>query len=360
MACLFERRDPSRADWSRDQLDSPLPPVAEAPYFDKALNAWVFSRYSDILAAFRAPELAPASPSSETSAPLQEKHRLQMRAETQQTLSPQRLREWREWLTQQSMKSVEAIQPDTSIDLLAGYARPLCLTFAATVTGIQPDDAEKLCDKARTISAAAAEPYDETLRTTAKSADAELQNYFKDGPEGLRDSGFVALSQTMPCLLGNAWFALLQHPHQWAMLHRQPDLIEQAIEELLRYAGLVRILRRIATADVSINGVHIRKDDRIILRIFAANRDPERFTHPNEVDITRPGGAHLTLGAGPHSCVGASLIRLTAVTITSPLLSRFAAADLARPVEWQGGSGFRSPNSLWVYLRKSTDNAPSS
>ncbi len=353
MPSLFERKDPSRPDWSRDQLESPLPPIAEAPYFDKALNAWVFSRYADVLAAFRTPELSPASLNGDSPAELQAKKHQQMRLETQQALSPARLAEWRQWLTQHSSKAVEALPRDTSVDLLAGYASPLCLAFAATVTGIRTNETETLCEKARAISAAAAEPYDENLRAAAKAADASLHDYFQAGPEGLRDSGFVALSQTMPSLLGNAWFALVQHPHQWALLHRNPDLVEHAIEELLRYAGLVRILKRRATTNVVVNGVQLSKDDQIILRIVAANRDPERFLSPNEVDITRNSGGHLTFGASSHSCVGASLIRLTAVAITTPLLARFETADLARPVAWQGGSGFRSPQSLCVYLHES-------
>lgn len=351
MPCLFERKDPSRPDWSRDQLDSPLPPIAEAPYFDKALNAWVFSRYADILAAFRSPELSPAPANGDSSAKLQAKKHQQMRLETQQALSPARLREWRTWLAHHSCKAAESLPPDVPIDLLASYAHPLCLAFAANITGIRTDQAEKLCEKARVVSASAAEPFDEKLRVAAQSATAELKSYFEAGPEGLRDSAFVALSQTMPRLLGNAWLALMQHPHQWALLHRNPDLVEQAIEELLRYAGLVRILKRKATAEVLINGVRIRKDDHILLRIVAANRDPNRFPDPNKVDIARTNAAHLTFGAGPHACVGASLIRLTAVTITAPLLARFATADLARPLEWEGGSGFRSPKSLCVYLR---------
>jgi hypothetical protein len=152
----------------------------------------------------------------------------------------------------------------------------------------------------------------------------------------------------MPSLLGNAWFALVQHPLQWRLLHHQPDLTEQAIEELLRYAGLARVLFRTATADLDLNGFFIRKGERVILRIIAANRDPERFSEPHRVDVTRRDGGHFTLGAGSHSCVGAGLIRMAAITITQPLVQRFASATLALPVEWKGGSGFQSPSSLWV------------
>jgi len=211
-------------------------------------------------------------------------------------------------------------------------------------------EAKKLHEKAQQISAAAADPYDPVLRSGAKSANAELRSCFHSGPEALRDSGFVALSQTLPCILANAWFALLKYPHQWRLLHQQPELMEQAIEELVRSAGLVRIIFRVAAEDVVLNGYLIRKGERIVLRITAANRDPERFHNPNEVDIARRGAGDLTLGAGPHSCVGACLIRMGAIAITHPLLKRFATANLTQPADWRGGSVFRSPWSIWVSL----------
>jgi hypothetical protein len=220
------------------------------------------------------------------------------------------------------------------------------------VTGVDPHDAERLEKIAEPISAFAAEPYDQVLRSRAKSAKVELRSCFHPGPEFLRDSGFVALAHTMPRLLANAWFAMLRHPQQWSTLHQEPGLTEQAIEELLRYAGLPRILFRRANKDIDLNGFQIRKGERIILRIIAANRDPERFSNPDQVDVTRGGTGQLALGAGPHSCLGASLIRMAAVTISRPLLERFARVNLAEPVEWQGGSGFRSPVSLVVSLER--------
>jgi hypothetical protein len=334
----------------------------EAAYFDEALKAWVLSRHADILAAFHASSLSPAShannqgsqPSSESDQFERtrfESDRLRMRADAMEALSPAQLRVWREHLTPAAYALASSLPIEEPVDLMDAYARPLCLSLAAMVTGISRSDAECLCERAQGISAAAAEPYDPALRRSAKSASTELRNHFHSGAEALRESGFVALSQTMPCILGNAWFALMQFPQQWSLLHRQPELVEQAIEELLRYAGLVRILSRTATADIDLNGASIRRGERIILRIVAANRDPERFSHPNQVYVARRDAGHLTLGAGSHACVAANLIRMAAVAITRPLVQRFASANPARrPVDWQGGSGFRSPKSLWVCL----------
>jgi cytochrome P450 len=344
------RRDnPLVPAWSEDQLDSHYPPQMDVPYFDDHLRAWVLSRHADILAAFRASSLWPASPNERDPGELSgDIERLKMRWETIEALSPAQLRAWRERIIPEVDELINRLPTEEPVDLMNAYARPLCLSLAAMVTGIPRGTAEGLREMARWVSASAAEPYDPAVRLGAKAANAQLRGCFHSGPEPLRDSGFVALSQTLPCLLGNAWFALLQHPQEWSLLHQQPELTEQAIEELLRYAGLARTLFRRATADLELNGFCIRKGERIILRIVAANRDPERFSDPHRVDVTRRDGGHFTLGAGPHSCVAAGLIRMVATALTHPLLQRFRSANLAPPIRWQGGSGFRSPSSLWV------------
>jgi cytochrome P450 len=157
----------------------------------------------------------------------------------------------------------------------------------------------------------------------------------------------------MPALLGNTWFALLKHPKAWESLHQHPQRVEQSIEELMRYAGFTRILARMATTDLVINDTPIRKDDRILLRLIAANRDAGCFPNPNELDLSRRGSAHLSFGAGIHSCVGAGLLRMIASTSTSALVSRFASARIARTITWRGGAVFLSPQALWAHLRGS-------
>jgi cytochrome P450 len=347
------RDNPSIPAWGVDQLDSPHPPAAEAPYFDTDLSAWVLSRHADILAAFRSSYLFPASPDT-TKPALQssESDHVKMRSETAEALSSSRLNAWRNVLVREAEAAADALPVHAPVDLLAAYARPLCLSLAAAITGITRHLARQLCDDARDVSAASSEPFDPNLRPKANAANEELHRYFHAGPESLRDSGFVALSQTMPCLLGNAWYALIQHSQQWGWLHRNPELMDNAIEELLRYAGLVRILTRAASEDFDLNGARVRKGDRIILRIIAGNRDEERFEQANELNLTRRDGGHFALGAGPHACVGASLIRMVMATITRPLLQRFASVQFIQPVAWHGGSGFRSPQALYVSLSR--------
>jgi hypothetical protein len=347
-----KRPDLSRPAWEQDELDSLLSSEPEDPYFDTNLGSWVLSRHADVLAAFHSPALALVGPNSSSVPEIgDDGARLQMRAETLEALSPAKLREWRDQLLILAKERLEKLRTNEPVDLLDEFARPLCVALAAMVTGANPKDAERLYQLAQPISMSSAEPYDATLRMFSKAAEKELQPYFPTGPLPLRDSGFVALSQTLPCLLANTWFALVRQRDAWTRLHQEPGLVPQAIEELLRFAGLTRVLFRQATADTNLNGVPIRTGERIVLRLFAANHDSDRFPDANRLDVTRRGTNHLTLGAGPHSCVGASLIRMAATAITQSLVEYFADADLIEPVEWQGGSGFRSPKALKVRLR---------
>jgi cytochrome P450 len=345
------RNDPAIPAWTGDELGSAEPCELEPPYFDQPLNAWVLSRHSDIAAVLQDPRACPANPKSDKPVePADEARLARLRAETLETLSPTQLRAWQDALAPELDRRLRALPDDAPVDLLAAYATPVCLALAAIVTGISTQTAEALSDAAQRVSERAADPYNDSLRAPAKAAEAALQGHFHAANEIMRDSTFVALSLTLPRLLANAWFALLQFPAQWRLVHRQPELTERAVEETLRYAGLTRILGRAATADLDISGCPIRPGERMVLRLVAANRDPAKFTSPNEVDVLRGAPGHLALGAGPHACVGASLIRMASVALTRPLLQRFGSATLAQPVDWNGGAGFRSPSQLWVRL----------
>jgi cytochrome P450 len=335
--------------WERDRFDCPFAPGPRAPHFDDSLGAWVLSRYADVLAAFHCSSLFPAGLNSKSPFdPLAGDEQLKMRRETRDALSPLHLRVWRKGLASAARALVQNLSADHAVELITSYAQPLCLSLAAMVTKIDPHEAERLRELAEPIATSAAEPYDAALKSRAKSANAKIRSCFRPGPEPLRDSGFVALAHTLPCLLANAWFALLESPEQWAVLHSEPKLVEHAVEELLRCSGLPRILFRRAIQDIKVNGAHIRKGERIVLKVLTANLDPAHFPHADRLDVKRTRVRHLALGAGSHACVGAGLIRMAAVSITRPLLERFSGATLTEPIKWKGGSVYRSPQSLRV------------
>jgi cytochrome P450 len=334
-----------------DPIDLSFASEHSALHFDDSLGAWVLSRYADVLAAFHCSSLFPAGLNSKPLSDRMPENVMQkMRRETRDALSPVQLRVWRRRVSLAARALIKDLSSDQPVELLNSYARPVCLTLAAMVTNIDLREAERLRGKAEPIAASAAEPFDAHLKASAKTANVKIRGCFRAGPEPLRDSGFVALAHTLPRLLANAWFILLNSPGQWAVLHKEPKLAERAVEELLRCSGLPRILFRTAIQDVEFNGVYIRKGERVVLRVLAANLDPQKFANPHQLDVKRRRIRHLALGAGSHSCVGAGLIRMAAVSISRPLLERFSDAELTKPVEWRGGSGYRFPASLWVQL----------
>jgi cytochrome P450 len=311
----------------------------------------VLSRHPDVLAALHASSLIPGRRDlADVSVDSEETARLRMREEVRSALSAVPMRAWRERLKSGCEELSQQLSLTEPVDLVTSYGRPLCLLFAAMVTGIDQNDANSLEGLAQVASAATAEPENLALQAPAKEANATLGSYFNAGPEPLRSSGFVGLSQTLLRIVSAAWYALIQNPHEWFLLRNSPQSVHQAIEELLRYAGVVRLLTRTATDDIQIGGASIRKGDRVLLRTFAASNDPSRFSDPRKLDCTRRDPGHFTFGAGGHSCIAANLIRTAAITMTLPLLARFDSVQLAQSVEWHGGSIMRSPVALWVTL----------
>jgi cytochrome P450 len=333
--------------WEEDSQPGIFGLQASEPYFDNHTRAWILSRYKDVSAAFSCTDLQMVGAASKTlDPPVDEPARLNMRMETRDALSPHRLRSWRKQTLLRARECAALFVPGQPIDLIKDYAEPVCLTLALLATG--PVPGRDLSALAAQVSMAAAEPLDEQAKRDAKAAAAELRPFFPTGPELLRDSGFVALSRTLVSLLGNAWFALARHPEEWRQLHARPALVARGVEELMRFAGLTRLLFRRALADTTLNGLAIRKGERVILCLLAANRDPDRYPNPHQLSVTRPRIGHVSLGAGRNACVAAPLIRIATIAATLALVERFSSIRLLEPVEWRGGSGYVAPVRLPV------------
>ncbi len=354
-------RHPNRVpmDWDSDRVDRANETQVDEAYFDEALSAWVLSRYADVVAAFRSSSLMPVGPRTEAE-PSKENdiEMAKMRSETRSALSPLVLEQWQSNFESAAGAILDGLADSNPFDLVHEYARPLCNHVAVTVTGISLTDARNFIATAEEISAAAAEPLDPQLASRAKAAAIELQPHFSAGPVTLRESGFVALSLTLCRMLSNAWLALIQHPDEWARLHSDPALTPLVIEELMRFAGLPRMLFRMATQDVNLNGTQMRQGDRVILRLIAANRDPAQFNDPGTLVISKHSTKHLCLGTGVHACAGAPLLRMSMAVATRNLVERYKSVELCGPVEWQGGSGFLFPSGLQVLAHNNSQSKP--
>ena len=133
----------------------------------------------------------------------------------------------------------------------------------------------------------------------------------------------VAGNETTTNLIGNGLRALLQHPEQLQLLREQPELIPTAIEELLRYDAPVQLDGRYVAEDVEIGDKVARENSRLALLIGGANRDPDQFSDPETLDVTREGANNISFGRGIHHCLGAPLARLEGRIAFEVLLERF-------------------------------------
>ncbi len=142
----------------------------------------------------------------------------------------------------------------------------------------------------------------------------------------------VAGHETTVNLIGNGMAALLQHPDQMALLRRDPNLIEGAIEEFMRYEGSVEMATtRYAAEDVQVGDTLIRRGTPVVVILAATSRDQAEFENPAELDITRQANKHLGFGYGVHYCIGAPLARLEAKIAFNTLLKRLPNLQLSVP-----------------------------
>ena len=119
--------------------------------------------------------------------------------------------------------------------------------------------------------------------------------------------------------------ALLEHPEQLALLKVRPELIDSAVEEMLRWGSVTMHFRRTAMADVEMGGKLIRKGDKVCLWFISADFDPGQFPNPYTFDITRTPNAHMAFGLkSPHKCLGEHLARLEIKVLFEELLPQIA------------------------------------
>lgn len=144
-------------------------------------------------------------------------------------------------------------------------------------------------------------------------------------------STFLAAgSDTTRSLLAGMALALAEHPDQLEKLKANPDLLEGAIEESLRWVTPARGFLRTALQDTQVRGVDINAGQRVYLLYDAGNRDAEVFADPWTYDIERPNAsAHLAFGYGPHLCIAAHLARLEARELYGALLDSFDRIEVA-------------------------------
>jgi pimeloyl-[acyl-carrier protein] synthase len=178
------------------------------------------------------------------------------------------------------------------------------------------------------VAARRAEPQDDLISAMIQAQESR---------DALSDQELVSTSlllliaghETTTNLIGNGLLALLRHPDQLARLRAAPDLLDDAVEELLRYDSPVQGTVRVATEDVAFEGATVPAGAFTVCLIGAANRDPAAHAEPDRLDVARADVRHLSFGFGPHFCLGAGLARMEARSAFRGLLDRFPEIRLA-------------------------------
>lgn len=152
--------------------------------------------------------------------------------------------------------------------------------------------------------------------------------------EEIADTALVLFQgglETTGDMLALAVLILLCHPDELARLQDDAELMGMAVEELLRYAGIFRLVSRTALEDVQLNDVLIRTGETVTISLASANRDPEKFAHPDRLDLRRVthGQGHLAFAHGIHVCIGQHLARIELQVALAALFSRFPTLHLA-------------------------------
>ena len=172
---------------------------------------------------------------------------------------------------------------------------------------------------------------------TTRLVQAEAAGQIDGGAELLAQCAMLLFAghETTRHLLGSGLHALLTRPALWQRLQTQPELLPATVRELLRYESPVQYTGRRVTTDLVLHGQLLRRGDLVLPLIGAANRDPSRYTRPDELDIARRDGPSLAFGVGPHVCIGAALTRIEAETLLRQLLKRMPDLECFNPqAQW--------------------------
>ncbi|MFB9834124.1 cytochrome P450 [Actinoallomurus acaciae] len=275
---------------------------------------------------------------------------------------------------------LDAMARARHVDLIESLAFPLPFAVIAKMLGTPSSDHERIRELTGIVVRSLEPVADPDLVSAIVAADGELAGiaaemiaWKRENPAddlltaliNAEDEGdvldedeliaqtlllYIAGHETTVNLIGGGTLALLRDPGQLALLHDDPGLVANAVEEMLRYDSPVQASRRITLEPVTVGGVEIPAGAFVMASLASANRD-ERFWGPDaaELRLNRENARqHVSFGAGPHHCLGASLARMEAAIAFERMTARFPRLAPDGEVEWNGRINLRGPARLPV------------
>jgi len=371
-------------------------------HFDERTNHWLITRHADVNALLRdrrfgrtylhlaTHEEMGHPPDAELAGPFwrvirdgmldrEPPDHTRLRSLVSKAFTPRRVAEMRDTIQGIVDGLVTAGLERGEFDLLSVVLEPLPVTVIAELLGIPEADrhllrpwSAEIClmyelnptdDYARRASAASIE-FGEYLRDLARSRRANpgsdlisaLTQVVAEGGDRLTEDELIG---TCVLLLnagheasvngsGNGWWALFRNPGELARLRADHSLVPGAVEEVLRYDTPLQLFERWVLEDSEICGVQVPRGAELGLMFGSSNRDPDVFTDPDRLDITRDPNPHISFGAGIHFCLGAPLARLEMQIAFETILRRMPRLELLAEPEWKPTYIIRGLKSLPV------------
>jgi len=367
--------------FSQEALFNPLPLYErlrrEDPvHFSEAGGFWFLTRYRDVTAALRdirlssdrkalyTSQLGGLDPSlTQNFFKLMDRWMIEkdppdhtvLRKIANRGFTARALESWAPIIQKTTDELLDAVQEKRVMDIVADLSTKLPSWIIAEIFGVPVEAREKLIQWAIPIATLWGGAATEDIAEVAKEADTGANAFVaflnqviqerrrQPGTDMIslltvayEEHGFPLENLPALCILllnaghvtsadiiPNGLNALLRHPDQLQKLKDNPNLINSAVDEILRFDSSVPVLFRIAKEDLTIGGKRIRAGSVVALGMAAANHDPEKFDSPEVFDITRSPNEHLGFGLGAHFCPGAILARMELATCYSTLLRRF-------------------------------------
>jgi cytochrome P450 len=352
--------------WARLREDAPV-------YRNERYDFWALSRFADVEAAHK----DPATYSSARGTVLENMGadmsalgmmifldppaHTRLRALVSRALTPRRIAELEVRVRAICNELFDACAGLDRFDYVQRFAAQLPSRVISSLVGVPPEDQE---EQRRLVEAMFhIEPEVGTMNEAAATAGLALITYLQNlveqriaEPRGDMVSDLVrteladedgharrltvdectrfalllysAGTETVAKLLGNAAVVLAERPDQRADLVAHPDVIPNAVEELLRFEAPSPVQGRWTTRDVTLHGIDIPRDSKVLLLTGSAGRDERTFPDPDRFDVRRRMQHHLSFGYGVHFCIGAALARLEGRVALEETLKRFPEWDV--------------------------------
>lgn len=364
-------------------------------FYIQEYNLWLVSRYEDVRTVLNDNKhfssqhslvrpTGDRDPVVENSMVSQDPPRhTKLRSLVSKAFTPKAIADLEGRIRQVTNELLDAVIERGEMELAADLTIPLPVVVIAELLGVHPKDREQFKRWSDHVIASADSFVTGQVVPEHQQGMAEMYDYFRavmaerqqnprndlisqllqvelDG-QRLSEEEVLAFcwlllvggNETTTSLLGNTLLTLLEHPNVLARLRAQPELIPQAIEEVLRYRSPAQSMFRVVKEEITMGGQTLQPGQRVVALIGAANRDPAVFTEPDRFDIDRDPNPHIAFGHGIHFCLGAPLARLEGKVALQVVLERLQDLERANdePLEPMKGILVMGPARLPLRFR---------